>query len=202
MDVELDEHVIAAWEATSELLAGLGHEVLDVPAPLPPEAVAAFETVWTVGAAGLVIDPERESQLRPLTRHLRAVGATVTGVEYANALGELSHYSRLGLAATADLDVLMTPTLGQLPVPVGWFDAGGDPALDFERQKQFTPFTALYNSTGQPAISLPLQISPDGLPIGMMFAGRPGGEATLLALAASLEFAAPWRARKPPIWSM
>ena len=71
------------------------------------------------------------------------------------------------------LDAVLTPTLAMLPRPVGWFDADGDPAADFERQKRFTPFTAIYNTTGQPAISLPLFESADGLPIGMMLVGRP-----------------------------
>ena len=75
---------------------------------------------------------------------------------------------------TAHLDAVLTPTLAQLPQPVGWFDRGVDPAEDFERQKRFTPYTAMYNTTGQPAISLPLFTSREGLPIGVMLVGRPG----------------------------
>ena len=111
-----------------------------------------------------------------------------------------SVYSRQGLAATADFDAVLTPTLAMLPQPVGWFDADGDPAADFERQKRFTPFTAIYNMTGQPAISVPLFESADGQPIGVMLAGRPAAEATLLCLAAQLEAARPWRDRRPGIW--
>jgi amidase len=89
-----------------------------------------------------------------------------------------------------------------LPRPVGWFTGGGDdPAADFERQKQFTPYTAMYNMTGQPAISLPLYWSEEGLPIGMMLVGRPGGDAALLSLAAQIEAALPWHARRPEIWT-
>jgi amidase len=88
-----------------------------------------------------------------------------------------------------------------LPRPVGWFTADGDPAADFERQKRFTPYTAMYNTTGQPSISLPLTHSSAGLPIGIMLSGRPGAEAVLLALAAQLETARPWRERRPEIWS-
>lgn len=65
----------------------------------------------------------------------------------------------------------------------------------------FTPFTAIYNTTGQPAISVPLYQSVEGLPIGIMLVGRPRAEATLLSLAAQLEAALPWADRHPPIWS-
>jgi amidase len=89
-----------------------------------------------------------------------------------------------------------------LPQPTAWFVGDdNDPAADFERQKRFTPYTAMYNATGQPAISLPLFESHEGLPIGMMLVGRPAGEPMLLALAAQLEAALPWAARRPPIWA-
>ncbi|MEO7262905.1 MAG: amidase family protein, partial [Jatrophihabitantaceae bacterium] len=65
----------------------------------------------------------------------------------------------------------------------------------------FTPFTAVYNATGQPAASLPLHWSAEGLPIGVMLAGRPAAEAALLALSAQVESAAPWADRHPEIWN-
>lgn len=198
---ELDPQVRAAWERASTLLAGLGHDIEDVAPPLPPEAVPAFELVWSVSAATIPVPPERESQLRPLTRWLRERGRRVAGPDFANALAELSVFSRRGLAAGAHLDAVLTPTLAMLPRPVGWFTAGADPATDFERQKQFTPYTAMYNMTGQPAISLPLYMSDEGLPIGMMLVGRPAGEAALLSLAAQLEAALPWADRHPEMWA-
>lgn len=197
---EVDPQVRWAWEQASELLDSLGHEVTDIPPPYPPDAVPYFETVWSVSANTVPVDPARESLLRPLTRYLRGRGAAVTGTQYAQAIGMLALYSRQGLAATADFDAVLTPTLAMLPQPVGWFDADGDPAADFERQKRFTPFTAIYNTTGQPAISVPLFESADGQPIGVMLAGRPAAEATLLSLAAQLEVARPWRDRRPGIW--
>jgi amidase len=90
------------------------------------------------------------------------------------------------------------------PRPVGWFcgtaDAPVEPAEDFERQKRFTPFTAVYNASGQPAVSLPLHESAGGLPVGVMLIGRPAGEAALLSLSAQVEAAAPWVDRHPPVW--
>src|SRR4029078_13628044 len=77
-----------------------------------------------------------------------------------------------------------------------------DPAADFEAQKRFTPFTALWNVTGMPAVSLPLHHTAPmpgadrGLPVGVMLAGRPAGEAALLSLAGQVEAAAPWQDRR------
>ncbi|MDP9093052.1 MAG: amidase [Actinomycetota bacterium] len=201
MDSEPDPQVRDAWERASVLISGLGHEVVDVSAPLPVEAVADFETVWSVGAASIPIDPSREAWLRPLTRYLRERGVALGGPAYASALGMLNVHARRGIAATAHLDAVLTPTVAMLPRPIGWFDADGDPAADFERQKRFTPYTAMYNATGQPAISLPLYQSTEGLPVGIMLVGRPAGEPLLLALAAQLEAALPWVDRHPPIWS-
>ena len=102
---------------------------------------------------------------------------------------------------------MLTPTLADLPAPVGSLRNDDDPAADFEAQKRFTPFTALWNVTGMPAVSLPLHHTPpldgapEGLPVGVMLAGRPAGEAALLALAAQVEAAAPWQSRRAVAWS-
>jgi amidase len=198
---DLDPQVRAAWERTSTLLADLGHEIEDVAAPIPPEAVPLFETLWAVSACGAPVDPDKEHLLRPLTRHLRERGRAISGPQFAHAAGMLNVHARRGIAASAHLDAVLTPTVALLPRPIGWFTDGADPAEDFERQKRFTPYTAMYNTTGQPAISLPLYESADGLPLGMMFVGRPRSEALLLSLAAQLEAALPWRERRPPIWA-
>jgi amidase len=203
---DVDPQVRKAWEQACGLLESLGHDVVDVSAPMPRQAVSAFETVWAVAACGAPVPPEREHLLRPLTRYLRERGSAISGAQFAGALGMLNLYARQGIAASAHLDAVLTPTVAMLPRPIGWFvgdaeDPGtGDPAADFERQKQFTPYTAMYNMTGQPAISLPLYQSVEGLPIGVMLIGRPGGEAALLALAAQVEAALPWRDRHPEIW--
>ena len=98
-----------------------------------------------------------------------------------------------------DVDVVVTPTLALPPVPIGWTwdDADGDPHVAFERQWRWTPFTAIVNVTGQPAMSVPLHWSDDGLPIGVQFIGAPFAEATLIRLAAQLEEARPWAAPAP-----
>jgi amidase len=201
IEAEIDPQVRAAWQQASELLERLGHDVVDIESPVPRAAVPAFETVWSVSAHTAPVDPAHEPALRPLTRHLRERGAKVSGPQYAQAMGTLGQLSRRAIAATSHLAAVLTPTLAMLPRPVGWFDADAYPAADFERQKRFTPFTAVVNATGQPAISLPLYQSAEGLPIGIMLIGRPADEATLLRLGAQLEAAEPWRDRHPAIWT-
>jgi amidase len=200
MDADIDAQVRDAWEKASLLLSSLGHDVADVHSPVPAAAVPAFETVWAVSAHTAPVDPAREAELRPLTRYLRERGRAVTGPQYAQAVGTLGLLARQAMAASAAFDAVLTPTLATLPPSIGWF-TDADPAVDFERQKRFTPFTAAVNTTGQPAISLPLYQSAEGLPIGMMFVGRRADEATLLSLAAQLESAAPWRDRHAPPWA-
>jgi amidase len=202
---EIDPQCRLAWDNASELLAGLGHEIVDIDSPISPETTAAFETVWAVSARSIPVHPASEHLLRPLTRHLRARGDGVSGAEYAAAVGQLSFSSRQAIVATAAFDAVLTPTLAQPPRPIGWFCGTAedpvDPAEDFERQKRFTPFTAVYNASGQPAASLPLHWTPEGLPVGVMLVGRQAGEAALLALCAQVESAAPWSDRHPAIWA-
>jgi amidase len=201
---EIDVECRTAWEFASVLLESLGHEVIDIAMPMPEAVIPAFETVWAVSAASAPMDPGREAELRPLTRHLRERGSRIGAKEYSNALGLLTFVSRQAIVATAQYDAVLTPTLALPPRPIGWFCGTAedpvDPAEDFERQKRFTPFTAVYNATGQPAASLPLHWTADGLPVGVMLVGRPAGEAALLALSAQLEAAAPWADRHPAMW--
>jgi amidase len=202
---EIDGECRTAWEFASVLLESLGHEVVDIAMPMPAAVIPAFETVWAVSAASAPLAPEQQALLRPLTRHLRERGSQISATDYSSALALLNFASRQAIMATAEYDAVLTPTLALPPRPVGWFcgtpEHPVDPAEDFERQKRFTPFTAVYNATGQPAASLPLHWSADGLPIGVMLIGRPAGEAALLALSAQLEAAAPWADRHPLMWN-
>jgi amidase len=145
------------------------------------------------------IAPEQEDQLLPITRYLRGRGLEVRAPELLFAQGYLQAITRNALQALSGYDAVLSPTLARPPVPVGYFDEV-EPAENFDRQKRFTPYTALYNVSGQPAVSLPLHWNADGLPIGVMLAGRMGEEATLISLSAQVEAAHPWRDRHPPIW--
>jgi amidase len=190
---------VAAYEDASKLLADLGHEVTDVELPFGSDAVPMFELLWYSMATLAPIEPEQEEELLPLTRYLRAKGAKVTAGELIFAQAYLQGVMRPAMALLNSYDAFLSPTLASPPVPVGYFDEV-DPAENFERQKRFTPYTALYNISGQPAVNLPLYWNSGGLPIGVMLAGRLGDEATLIALSAQVEAARPWRDRHPPIW--
>jgi amidase len=190
---------VAAYEDASKLLADLGHEIEDVELPFGSETVPKFELLWYSMATLAPIEPEQESELLPLTRYLRDKGLKVSARELIFAQAYLQGVMRPAIATLNRYDAFLSPTLASPPVPVGYFDEV-DPAENFERQKRFTPYTALYNISGQPAVNLPLYWNADGLPIGVMLAGRLGDEATLISLSAQVEAARPWRDRHPPIW--
>jgi amidase len=119
-------------------------------------------------------------------------------VDYLLARTQLTAFSRAIVAVWNDYDVVLTPALAQRPVRIGEIDAcSSEPWEDFRRSGQFTPYTAIFNVTGQPAISLPLFHGDDGLPLGVQLAGRPAREGELLSLAAQLEAAHPWAERRP-----
>jgi amidase len=141
------------------------------------------------------------AQLEPINRVLAEDAFATPSPELTLSVYRLQTETRKIVAFWDDVDVLVTPTLALPPVPVGWTfaDADGDPHVAFARQILFTPFTPVVNVTGQPALSLPLHRSDDGLPIGVQFVGAPFAEATLIRLAAQLEQARPWGDRRPPV---
>jgi amidase len=198
----VDPECVAAWENASSLLESLGHEIVDIPRPLPVEAVAVFETVWAVGTAMAVVNltPDQRSQIRPLTRWLTERGEAFSGPEFGLAIAELRRYAAMALEALAPYDAVLTPTLATPPPLVGAIRDDADPAADFQAQKEFTPWTSAWNVTGMPAISLPLHWTPSGLPVGVMLAARPAEESLLLSLSAQIEDAALWDHRLPPGW--
>lgn len=199
-DAVLDPESLAAWESASALLAELGHEVEDTAPPFGPEQLPVFETVWSVSAAMAPVGPADEPRLRPLTRWHRERGRGTSAVSYAAALAQLQRAARLAVQASSAYDVVLAPALATLPPAVGALRNDTDPAADFAAQLRFTPYAAMYNVTGQPAITLPLHRSPDGFPVSVMLAGRPADECTLIALAAQLCAARPVVAGTPPGW--
>src|SRR6266568_274743 len=189
----------AAYEDASTLLASLGHEVVDLDPPFGADVVPAFETLWYAMATLAPVSPEWEERLLPLTRYLRGRGRALSAADLIFAQAYLQIVVRQALKTLNAFDVVLTPTLASPPAPVGYFGEVAPPE-NFERQKRFTPYTAVYNLTGQPAVNLPLHWTGDGLPIGVMLAGRMGSEATLISLSAQVEAARPWLYRHPPLW--
>lgn len=199
-DVAPHPEVRTAYDAVSDLLARLGHHVEDIPCPFDRGVVPHFEAMWAAGAAAAPIAPADEELLRPLTRWTRSQGQALGGQQLMTALMAARLAAHDALVAMSGYDAVLTPTLADLPQPVGGIRNDADPAADFEAQKAFSPYCAPFNITGQPAISLPLCWTADGLPVGVQLVGRPASEALLLSLAAQLEAAAPWHDRRPEIW--
>jgi amidase len=205
----IDPEIQAALERTAALLTGLGHEVAQKGMGLDYRAL--YTARGPVSGAnfaammGRLIDeigrePEPH-ELEPLTWAALKGGRKVTGEQALRGLQELRMLNRATLAFFEDWDIYLSPVLGT-PVPeVGFIDPVAlEPRELNRRQGQVFPFTPPFNFSGQPSMSLPMEMSSNGLPVGMMFTARYADEATLFRLAAQLEKEAPWRSRKPQIW--
>lgn len=188
----------AAARSAAALLEDLGHDVVDATPPWSGDGlIDAFIAVWQVGPTLYPVDPEL---LTPLNRSLAVEARATSAADYAAAVVRLQAASRHIIGFWEQFDVVLTPTLALPPVPIGWQEEGVDGAIEqLHRNTLFTPFTAVANLTGLPAMSLPLHESSDGLPIGVQAIGPPAGDALLFRLAAQLEEAHPWREARPPI---
>lgn len=204
---EVDPLHIAALRDAGQILSGLGHLVEEVTPPgwasseLQPAFTALYAAAIATGVAyGAQATGRRPSPdlVEPLTWAFFERALSLNALDYAGAKIELQAYARRFIAFFEHYDVLVTPTLAQRPVPIGGIDTcAADPWPEFDKAAAFTPFTPVFNVTGQPALSLPLFQGDDGLPVGIQFGGAPLSEGLLLALGAQLESAHPWSARFP-----
>jgi amidase len=206
IESELDSLCEGATRDAAELLTSLGHKVEEIEAPWAgSDLMRVFTMVFGTPIAsaayfgGLVTGREPSAELmEPLSWMVYEGIGQRTALDYFLARTQLSAAARGIVALWDTYDVVLTPALAQRPVRIGEIDAcSDDPWDDFRRSGQFTPYTAIFNTTGQPAISLPLFQGDDGLPTAVQLAGRPADEATLLSLASQLETARPWAARRP-----
>lgn len=196
-DITVSPEARTALDAGVRALAGLGHEIDETVLAEAPEYAPAFRTLWMGGASAVPIDDaETLGRLEPLTRWLIRSGREVPARRLAEAVRTLADYERSLVAQVSAYDAVVTPALALTPRPIGWYDAE-DPERNFEQQCQYTPFTSMLNVAGLPAITVPTHWTeptadaPAGLPMGVQIIGRPGGELTLLALAAQVEAALP-----------
>jgi Asp-tRNA(Asn)/Glu-tRNA(Gln) amidotransferase A subunit family amidase len=165
-------------------------------------ALASANTVVNLASHPTAGRPPREGEVERVTLATARRGERVTAVDYVRATQTAHRLGRQMAAFHATYDVLLTPGLATLPVPLGWIDMTMDDVDEYWRRVfAFSPFTVGFNLTGQPAMMLPLGQSPTGLPMAVQLAARYGDEATLFRLAAQLEAARPWFARKPPLAS-
>lgn len=189
---------VAALDSAATLLAELGHEVVEATPPwTDPDLFHTFIQVWQVGPALHPI--EDLSQMTLLNRGLVESARASSAIDYVRAVARLQAIARRTVAFWEGIDVVVTPTLAMPPVPIGWQESVEGAIEQLLRNTEFTPFTAIVNLTGLPAMSLPLHLSEGGLPIGVQAIGPPAGDALLLSLAAQLEAAQPWADRHPPI---
>jgi amidase len=199
----VDPECAAAASEIADALAGLGHELVD-----PPELVVDLEQLiphfYTViagsdGADYAHLDWDR---VDPHVRAIYDLGTGSSAIAFAGASRYFELLTReIAAAWTSDFDVLVTPTLGILPPPAGSLLESaranpGEPSMELMRM---TTFTAVFNMTGQPAISVPACATGDGFPVGVQVVGAPFDDATVLRLAAQLETAMPWSARRPEL---
>jgi amidase len=215
--VGLESHpdCVAAVRAARDLLTSLGHEVEDS-APMDAQLTEtldledSFMTRWAAGQAasldglGKLIGRELgPDDVEPLTWALAEVGRERTAGRYLEDVALHQTVTRT-IAAwyESGFDLLLTPTLSEPPVPLGTYDDSGDDPLDaFRRAVPAGAFTAIFNATGQPAISLPLHWNDDGLPIGIQLVAAYGREDLLIRIAAELERAQPWEDRRPAVFA-
>jgi amidase len=194
--VEIDPVVVDAANDAARLLESLGHEVEEVSADwIDPDLTSHFIKVVQTSTA---YHPCDLALIEPANRALAEAGEMTSSLTYVKALESLRATARRELALWADIDVMLTPTLAMPPVPIGWMFEEDDPWMQLLRAGMFVPFTPLANFSGQPAVSLPLYWSADGLPIGVQLIGDAAGEAALFRLSAQLEAARPWADRHPP----
>jgi amidase len=200
-------HERAARDAAA-LLESLGHDVEEITPPwsgldLLPDFSRAFGPgiAFTVFLGGKLAkrDPVPDD-VEPLTWEMWERARKQDTIQYLAAQGRLESVARSIIMFLAPYDAVVTPALGQRQLRIGEVHGRGPDHWDhFQRSGLFTPFTAIVNVTGQPAVSLPLYHGDDGLPTGVQVIGRPAGEVELLRLAMQLEQALPWAARRPQL---
>ncbi len=208
IEAPLDPECESATLNAAQLMSELGHDVEEVEAPWAGQELLeiftmAFATPIAMGMhfGGMVTGREPTAELvEPLSWTMWNGIRERSALDYLLARTQLGAVSRDIIALWETYDVILTPALAERPVAIGEIDAcSDDPWEDFRRSGLFTPYTAIYNVSGQPAISVPLFHGDDGLPTAVQLGGRPAGEGTLLSLAAQLEAARPWADRRPEL---
>ena len=211
--IEVDPAVVAATREAATMLEGLGHAIDEEVPRLDPsfDLIETFLTRWYAGQTEVVdqfgvllgrqLGPD---DMEPLTWAMAEEGRRRHSGQYLAAVGQHQAIGRmLGIWFDSGHDLLLTPTMGELPPPLGSFATDPNDPLDTIHRGEVTAaFTALLNATGQPAISLPLTWSDEGLPVGVQLIAPLGREDVLLRVASQLEQAHPWSERLPETFSV
>ncbi len=201
-----DPQCRAAVAGAARALESLGHEVTGSwPAAMfEPEfgghfmTIIAADTAGTLRAFELALGREiADDEIEPRNAAHREAGRALSAVDYLASRAWFGQWARRMAHWWGDHDLLLTPTLGAPPPELGWFTAAG-PQEEGRRIGSFIPYTPQFNMTGQPAVSLPLHWTDDGLPVGVQLVAAYGREDLLVRVASQLELATPWAGRRPP----
>jgi amidase len=205
----IDPECLAILRQTAALCESLGHHVEEAAPKL--DAAALGQASFVLIASSVAADLEDRAKslgielgpdvLEPITLAFVGYGKTTTGTDFARANNTMQAAAVTVAQFMADYDVILSPTLAAPPLMLGQINLS--PGVPFpewgQRAAMFSPFTQMANFTGQPSMSVPLGMSAEGLPVGMLFTGRYGEEALLYRLAGQLERAAPWANRRAPV---
>ncbi len=198
---------LQALEHSIALCRELGHEVID---SKPPEVdysafvrahavILASNIVLSVDTRlGLTGKTLQDDDLEPVMRSGYELGKTLSAAEYVSGVNRFHALGRALDTYMEDIDVILTPTLTQLPPKLGELSVRQGSFMAFrEKVSHYGTFTAIFNASGQPAASVPLWWTPEGVPVATQLVGRFGREDILLQLSAQLERLDPWGARRP-----
>ena len=192
----------------AELLASLGHEVSEISPPWSNQDVLSEFTrafgpmvsMTTVVGGQLRGREPTEDDVEPLTWTMYERARRQSTLDFLAAEGRIKGLARKVTAYLEDYDLVLTPALARPPIPIGEVHGcGPDPWDHYQRSGHFTPYTAIFNVTGLPAVALPLYETADGLPLAIQLAARPLREDVLLSVASQLEQALPWAERAPAL---
>ncbi len=199
-DVSLHPDCIIAVRQVAQLLETLGHHVEEVAPVVDAEALnRAHQVIISTNLRAGLDQVERMRQqpvapteVEPNTWVFAEHGARLRAVDLANAITTVHMTGRVFGRLMTQFDVLLSPTMAAPPPQLGYLDTSQPGETFAKRIIPYIAFTSVYNATGCPAISLPLHVNAEGLPIGVMFASRLGDEATLIRLSSQIEQARPW----------
>lgn len=205
----VDPQVLGTTSRVAEVLAEMGHEIeVHQPKIEWQPFLSAMALMWAADAAQLADwlsqrtgRPVDENHLEAQTLAICEEGRRLTALELLETNDVFNSVSRQIGRFFDDFDLLLTPTLGQLPPQVGRYKPEGslDSTSFFGSWADVESFLPLFNCSGNPAISLPVALSAEGLPIGVQVVGRYGDDITVLNISRSIEQAMPWAHRIPTI---
>jgi amidase len=185
-------------EGLADLLRSLGHTVVERDPDYDAAAVARGLSRYTRGILDDLQAKERPDRVERRTKTMARLGRLTPASLVARSRAEEGAFTQRVSAIFDDVDVLLTPALASLPLRVGQFEGRGG-LWTFNGCGRFVPHLGPWNMTGNPAASIPVGFTPEGVPLAAQLVGRPGDEATLLKLSAQVEAERPWADRRPGV---